>query len=64
MERLTKYLNIHKRNTAVVCDWYNDISLLQKSVTKIAMQNAVDEVKELADYITSKTIMKKVLPNF
>lgn len=54
MERLTKYLNIHKRNTAVVCDWYNDISLLQKSVVKIAMQNAVDEVKEQADYITLK----------
>lgn len=55
MERLTKYLNIHKRNTAVVCDWYNDISLLQKPVTKIALRNAVDEVKELADFITSKT---------
>lgn len=55
MERLTRYLNIPKMNTAVVCDWYNDISLLQKSVTKIAMQNAVDEVKNLADYITTKS---------
>ena len=55
MERLTKYLKIHKKNTAVVCDWYNDISMLQKSVTKIALRNAVDEVKELADFVTSKT---------
>src|SRR3989339_414668 len=55
LERLTNYLNIHKRNTAVVCDWYNDISLLQKPVTKIAMQNAIGEVKELADFVTSKT---------
>lgn len=55
LERLTRYLNIPKRNTAVVCDWYNDISLLQKTVTKIAMNNAVDEVKNLADYVTSKT---------
>ncbi len=55
LERLTRYLNIHKRNTAVVCDWYNDISLLQKTVTKIAMNNAVAEVKNLADYVTSKT---------
>ncbi len=55
MERLTKYLNIHKRNTAVVCDWYNDISLLLKPVVKIAMQNAVSEVKELADYTTAKS---------
>jgi len=55
MERLTKYLNIRKRNTAVVCDWYNDISLLQKPITKIAMRNAVDEVKELADFVTSKS---------
>jgi len=55
MERLTNYLNIHKRNTAVVCDWYNDISLLQKSVIKVAVANAVDEVKQQADFITSKT---------
>lgn len=55
MERLTKHLNIHKRNTAVVCDWYNDISLLQKTVIKIAMQNAVNEVKDLADYTTLKS---------
>jgi Cof subfamily protein (haloacid dehalogenase superfamily) len=55
MERLIKYLNIQKSNTAVVCDWYNDISLLQKSVVKIAVQNAVDEVKNLADFITSKS---------
>lgn len=55
MERLIKYLNVHKRNTAVVCDWYNDLSLLQKSVTKVAMNNAVNEVKELADIITTKS---------
>ena len=55
MERLTSYLNIHKRNTAVICDWYNDISLLQKSVIKVAVANAVDEVKQQADYITSRT---------
>lgn len=55
MERLVSYLNIHKHNTAVVCDWYNDISLLQKSVVKVAVANAVDEVKQQADFITSKT---------
>lgn len=55
MERLIKHLNIHKKNTAVVCDWYNDISLLQKAVIKVAMKNAVDEVKELSDYITTKS---------
>lgn len=55
MERLTTHLNIHKRNTAVVCDWYNDISLLQKSVIKVAVANAVNEVKQQANFITSKT---------
>lgn len=55
MERLLKYLNIHKKNTAVVCDWYNDLSLMQKSVVKVAMQNAVDDVKKLSDFITQKT---------
>lgn len=55
MDRLTKYLETPKKNTAVVCDWYNDLSLLQKSVTKVAMQNAVDEVKKLSNFITTKT---------
>lgn len=55
MERLIKHLNVQKNNTAVVCDWYNDISLLQKSVVKIAVRNAVDEVKNLADFITTKS---------
>ena len=64
LERLTKYLNIHKRNTAVVCDWYNDISLLQKPVVKIAMRNAVDEVKELSDYVTSKSNNEEGITEF
>jgi Cof subfamily protein (haloacid dehalogenase superfamily) len=55
LDRLCEHLNIHKKNTAVVCDWYNDLTLLQKTVHKIAMKNAVDEVKNLADFITTKT---------
>lgn len=55
MDRLCEHLNIYKKNTAVVCDWYNDLTLLQKPVLKIAMKNAVKEVKELADFVTSKT---------
>ncbi|NWF90053.1 MAG: Cof-type HAD-IIB family hydrolase [Ignavibacteriaceae bacterium] len=55
LDRLIRSLNISKSSTAVVCDWYNDISLLQKSVTKIAMKNAVAEVKEQSDFVTSKS---------
>lgn len=54
LDRLIKFLDIPKHNTAVVCDWYNDISLLQKSVFKVAVNNAVSEVKELADFITTR----------
>jgi Cof subfamily protein (haloacid dehalogenase superfamily) len=53
-ERLLKSLNVKKDHAAVIGDWYNDLSLFQVGGFKVAIANAVAEIKKNADYITSK----------
>ena len=53
--RLAKHLKIKVKNTAVMGDWYNDRSLFRTNALKIAVANAVDEIKDMADYITDRT---------
>ncbi len=36
-------------------DWYNDRSLFRTKALKIAVANAVDEIKLLSDHITKNT---------
>jgi hypothetical protein len=55
LQRLLKYLNISPVRTAVVGDWYNDLSLFQKKTTNVAVGNAVAELKINADIVTRKT---------
>ncbi len=54
LKRLTKHLKIKIKDTAVVGDWYNDRSLFESDSLKIAVANAVDEIKAMADYITKR----------
>lgn len=53
--RLLKYLRIKEKNTVVVGDWYNDIPLFETKALKVAMQNAVPELKRMASYQLKKT---------
>lgn len=53
--RLIKHLKTNVNNTAVIGDWYNDISLFETKVLKVAMQNAIAELKHNADIVLSKT---------
>ncbi|MCX6151512.1 MAG: Cof-type HAD-IIB family hydrolase [Ignavibacteriales bacterium] len=55
VKRLLRHLKLNIRQTAVVGDWYNDRSLFETNALKIAVANAVPEIKRLADYITKKT---------
>ena len=48
---LQRLLNITKEEIIGVGDGYNDFPLLMASGLKIAMRNAVDELKEIADFI-------------
>ena len=41
--------------TAVLGDWYNDRSLFRTKALKIAVANAVDDIKNMADFITKRT---------
>lgn len=55
LRMLTNYLNIKKNEVMVFGDWYNDRDLFQFGGTNIALENAVDELKEMADYVTKKS---------
>lgn len=55
LKKLTKHLKIKMKHTAVLGDWYNDKSLFENDCLKIAMGNAVPELKRMADYTLKKT---------
>jgi Cof subfamily protein (haloacid dehalogenase superfamily) len=52
---LTRYLKIKKNEVMVFGDWYNDRDLFQFGGTNIALANAVDELKDMADFVTDKS---------
>jgi Cof subfamily protein (haloacid dehalogenase superfamily) len=49
---LIGYLGIKKDEVIAIGDGFNDIPLFEAAGTKVAMGNAFDELKKLADYIT------------
>lgn len=53
IEYITKHLEIPMENTYAFGDGHNDVEMIKKVNTGIAMGNAVEELKEVADYITS-----------
>lgn len=54
MLRLLKYLKIKPEEAAVTGDWHNDVSLFKTNSLKVALANAVPEIKALADIVTEK----------
>ena len=52
IERMVKMLSGDVKDIVVFGDGINDIKMFQKAPFKIAMANACDELKELADFIT------------
>jgi len=52
VEFLQNYLGLKKEEILTIGDQNNDIALLQAGGLKIAMGNATEELKSLADYIT------------
>lgn len=53
--RLLKHLSIKPWQSAVIGDWYNDITMFQTKAMKVAVANAIPELKNTADLITSGT---------
>ena len=53
VEFLQSYWGLKKEEILTIGDQNNDIALLQAGGIKVAMGNATEELKEVADYITS-----------
>ncbi|MCF6268086.1 MAG: HAD family hydrolase [Melioribacteraceae bacterium] len=53
--RLLKRLKINIEEVAVMGDWHNDRTLFETKAVKVAVENAVIEIKARADFITSKS---------
>ena len=51
-KQLLEYLGTLKEEALAICDGKNDISLFENVKYKIAMENAIPEIKARADYIT------------
>lgn len=55
LKRLLKHLNVKENEAAVVGDWYNDIPMFKTNSFKVAVSNAVAELKRNADYVTKRS---------
>ena len=55
LERLLKHHKIKPIQAAVLGDWYNDISLFETEAYKVAVANAIPEIKRMANMVTSKS---------
>jgi Cof subfamily protein (haloacid dehalogenase superfamily) len=55
VNRLLKYFKLNINEAAVCGDWYNDISLFQTKALKVAVANAVYEIKEYSDIVLEKS---------
>lgn len=53
VKKLAEYLNIPKEQVMCIGDSENDLSMLQAAGVAVAMGNATDDVKAVADYITA-----------
>ena len=53
IKKILDHLGADYRDAVVFGDWTNDISMFRDEWTKVAMGNAVPELKALADYVTA-----------
>ncbi|HMU43923.1 MAG TPA: HAD family hydrolase [Ignavibacteriaceae bacterium] len=53
--RLMKHYKVKPEEAVVIGDWYNDLSLFETGAYKVAVANAIPELKNKADYVTSST---------
>ena len=52
LEKLSKYLNIKKEEIIAIGDAQNDIEMIEYAGVGVAMGNANDEIKNIADFVT------------
>lgn len=62
--KLLKQLKINEKQTAVMGDWYNDRSMFRTKAVKVAVGNAISELKEMADHVTQRTNNEDAVAEF
>ena len=55
LTRLLRHLSIKPPKAAVIGDWYNDITMFQTKAIKVAVSNAIPELLNAADIITTRS---------
>lgn len=55
LRRILKHLGLSASQSAVIGDWYNDITMFQPKVIKVAVANAIPELVGMADFVTERT---------
>ena len=55
LTRLLRHLSIKPPKAAVIGDWYNDITMFQTKAIKVAVANAIPELLNAADIITTRS---------
>lgn len=55
VNRVLRHTSVKARQTAVLGDWYNDISMFRTKAVKVAVANAIPELLRLADIVTTKS---------
>jgi Cof subfamily protein (haloacid dehalogenase superfamily) len=53
--RLLRHLSLKQEQAAVIGDWYNDITMFDTKGIKVAVANAIPELLNAADIITTKS---------
>ena len=64
VQRLAKHLKTNIKNCAVIGDWYNDRSMFKTKAVKVAVANAVADIKNMADHITKRTNNEDAVAEF
>ena len=54
IQELARIENIDIKDVIAVGNYYNDIDMIEKAGTGIAVANSVEEVKQVADYVTKQ----------
>ena len=52
MQKMLDFLHVDRKDTIAFGDGYNDLEMLQFVENGVAMGNAVDDLKAVADYVT------------
>ncbi len=55
LEKIAELYNINIKDTIGIGDNYNDMEMIEKAGLGVAVQNAVPELKQKADYVTQAT---------